>query len=96
MQAEVSTTQPDDSFGLSGDVALLADMDGDTCEELVVARLEGGLYYFFWQDLGGLSFQTVQWGAENDVLFPPADINGDGTRDPVVIRYVSGTPFVFA
>jgi hypothetical protein len=72
-------------FGLAGDRPGLADMDGDSCFELVVLRPG-----FFWyaRKLFASDHSAAQWGLPGDIPLWPQDINGDGAADYIVSRRV--------
>lgn len=73
-------------FGLATDTIYAADVDGDTCDELLVSRnLAGGLHWYY-RDIYEQVDHYVQWGLSGDSPIPPADLNGDGMGDFVVVR----------
>ena len=83
-------------FGLDGDIPMLADLDGDLCDEFVVVRAFGGMIYWYYLDFtSDEEPRFIQWGLTGDRIYPPADLNGDGRKDPIIIRSVAGVPFVF-
>jgi hypothetical protein len=80
-------------WGLSGDVPLLGDVDGDEVKDLIVFR--SGTWYILKSSAGYAGWNTpsswmsVQWGLPGDKPLV-ADFDGDGKVDLVVWRPSSG------
>lgn len=78
-------------FGLAGDKAYTADMNGDGKQELVVAQLIEGEYQWYWYDLStGVTYGPVGWGLDGMMLLPPTDLNRDGTDDLIAVEAAGG------
>ena len=71
-------------FGLAGDKAGAADMDGDGCAELVVLRPD--TYTWFSRKLLGNEVAMTQWGLPGDLPMWPQDLNGDNKSDYIISR----------
>jgi hypothetical protein len=80
------------NFGLNGDKAFVADVNGDFCDELIVARELGGGIVWFMQRLedgtpqGPITLETINWGLAGDTLLTPNDMDGDRKADIIVSR----------
>jgi hypothetical protein len=77
-------------WGLSGDVPVPADYDGDRRPDLAVFRPSTGVWYilkstrnYLWQQEGG--YTAYQWGTVGDISVP-GDYDGDGRADLAVFR----------
>lgn len=79
-------------FGLEGDRVYAADVTGNGCDELVVARdWLGGIFWFYREiGTGSTTDHLFQWGLTGDKELAPADLNGDGRADFVVVRNIGG------
>ncbi|MCB0323814.1 MAG: hypothetical protein KDD69_09585, partial [Bdellovibrionales bacterium] len=85
------------TFGLPSDAVFVADTNGDTCDELVVAQEQGGqLLWFEYAPQSGQVRQLAAFGLPGDTALHPIDFDGNGTADPVVVRSVSGSQLGFA
>jgi hypothetical protein len=79
------------NFGLSGDVPVPADFDGDALTNFAVARNQNGLKH--WYVLGQNSatqYHYFQWGLASDKAVT-GDFDRDGIADAAVIRSQNGT-----
>ncbi len=77
------------SFGLVGDTVFAADMNGDGCDEIVVAQEFAGGIWWYWKSLLTDEFGAMPWGlAGSDRVLSPMDFDGDRKADPVVERTV--------
>lgn len=75
------------SFGLSGDTIFAADMNGDGCDEIVVAQEFAGGIWWYWKSMLTGEFGALPWGlAGTDRVLAPMDFDGDRRADPVVER----------
>lgn len=89
-------------FGITGDVYVPADFDGDGKGDLTIFRESDGNWW--WLRSSDSSIQTVHWGTLGDVPVP-GDYDGDGKTDLAIWRkgvqsyyWVYGSqsgPFVF-
>ncbi len=78
-------------FGLIGDAIFAADINGDRCDDLVVAQSVAGGHTWFSYSLHDKRTASVPWGiAGLDVPIDPVDFDGNGTDDPVVVRTENG------
>ncbi len=75
-------------FGLAGDTAGTADMDGDGCSEMVLLR--GSDYTWYSRKLFDDTVTAKQWGLAGDVGLLPHDLNNDGAADYTVTRNING------
>lgn len=71
-------------FGLKEDRAMVADMDGDGCSEMVLLR--PGSYLWFTKKFGQADYAIAQWGLDGDYPVTPADIDGDGKSEYIIAR----------
>jgi len=71
-------------WGISGDVPVPADYDGDGLTDLAIWRPSTAEWWVVPSASGGAS-QTTVWGAVNDVPLP-GDYDGDGETDYAVYR----------
>jgi glucose/arabinose dehydrogenase len=84
-------------WGLSGDVPLLGDVDGDGVKDLIVFR--SGTWYVLKSSAGYAgwgtpsSWMSVQWGLPGDKPLV-ADFDGDGKADLVVWRPSTGMWYI--
>jgi hypothetical protein len=84
-------------WGLSGDVPLLGDVDGDGVKDLIVFR--SGTWYILKSTAGYAGWNTpsswmsVQWGLPGDKPLV-ADFDGDGKADLVVWRPSTGMWYI--
>ncbi|MDD2942048.1 MAG: FG-GAP-like repeat-containing protein [bacterium] len=77
-------------WGLSGDVPLRGDFDGDKTSELVIWRPSEGNWYIRHADS---SYRVVQWGLPGDVPME-GDFDGDGINDYAVWRPSEGNWYI--
>ena len=89
---QTSTTSiPSLHYGLPGDAVFVADVTGDSCDEIIVAREIAGAIYWFHKDVvTGEESDPITWGLAGDTLIAPADYNADGRDDFIVSRVVGG------
>jgi hypothetical protein len=75
------------SWGLSGDVPVTADFDGDGRSEMAVYRPSNGGWYILYSTKAYASSQSgfFQWGLQDDQPIA-ADFDGDGKADIAVFR----------
>jgi subtilisin family serine protease len=78
-------------FGLSTDLPVPGDYNGDGVSEIAVFRGSEGAWYI--SQGSAQSFSRVQWGMNGDVPVP-ADYDGDGRTDIAVWRPASGTWYI--
>ncbi|MCB0323007.1 MAG: hypothetical protein KDD69_05515 [Bdellovibrionales bacterium] len=84
------------SFGLVGDEVFAADMNGDGCDEAVVAQRWAGGIWWFWRSMFNGTEGAVLWGlADRDNPLHPMDFDGDGAADPAVAREENGIKTAF-
>ena len=78
-------------WGLSTDIPLAADFDGDGRSDLVVYRPSDGGWYIRYSALGYAQNQWgyFQWGLSTDIPIP-ADFDGDGRTDLAIYRPSDG------
>ena len=79
-------------WGISGDVPLRGDFDGDGINDIAVWRPSSGEWYIIPSSNPGSPI-TQQWGAQGDIPVP-GDYDGDGITDFAVFRPSSGQWFI--
>lgn len=81
-------------FGLEADQTFAADVNGDGCDEIVVAQQVFGANIFFSISLDALrnkgNPKAVYWGLTGDEALTPMDMDGDGLDDFIVTRSLNG------
>ena len=81
-------------FGLHGDRAGVAKAANGCIQALVLLRMEGNQFRWFFKGLENINdpfqFQTTLWGLTGDIPLIPVDIDGDNLLDFVVTRPVGG------
>ncbi|MDD2942213.1 MAG: FG-GAP-like repeat-containing protein [bacterium] len=77
-------------WGLSGDIPLRGDFDGDQKSEYVVWRPVEGNWYVRYSDG---TYKVVQWGLPGDVPVE-GDFNGDGVNEYAVWRPGDGSWYI--
>ncbi len=78
-------------FGLSTDITVPGDYNGDGVSEIAVFRSSEGAWYI--SQGSAQSFMRIEWGTSGDVPVP-ADYDGDGKTDIAVWRPASGTWYI--
>lgn len=76
-------------WGVGGDFPAPGDYDGDSRNDLVIQRNDGGGQARFWMQQSTDGFTTVLFGTSTDIIVP-GDYDGDGKTDIAVARGVSG------
>jgi len=79
-------------WGLTGDIPLQADFDGDGTPDLVTYRPSDGTWNILYSstNFSYSNYTVFRWGLTGDVPMP-GDYDGDGKADVVVWRPSSGT-----
>jgi uncharacterized delta-60 repeat protein len=75
-------------WGISGDIPVGGDYDGDTVTDLTVFRPSEGNWYFFQSS--NKQSATAKWGTNGDKPVP-ADYDYDGKTDLAIYRPSTGT-----
>ncbi len=78
-------------FGLSTDVPVPGDYNGDGVSEIAVFRGSEGRWYI--SNGSAQNFNVVQWGVNGDIP-TPADYDGDGKTDIAVWRPSNGVWYI--
>ena len=86
------TTATGAQFGMSGDIPLLGDFDGDGKADPALFRPSSGDWLMKYSSSGATV--TVRWGNAADLLVP-GDYDGDGKTDVAVFRPSTGTWHIF-
>lgn len=74
-------------FGFAADQYFASDINGDGCDELVVAQdHSGGIWWFSYNFKNKLQRGPIQWGLSGDTLLGPMDFSGDGAADIIISR----------
>ncbi|MCC6933928.1 MAG: VCBS repeat-containing protein [Deltaproteobacteria bacterium] len=66
--------------------AFAADVDGDGCDEAVVADLVSGEYVWTWRNSSYRTQFSKNWGVEGDTILQPGDIDNNGRADFIIVR----------
>ena len=82
-------------WGLSSDVPLVGDFDGDGRAEIAVYRPSGGLWYVADPILNTIVINGQQWGLSSDVP-NPHDYDGDNRADVAVYRPSTGVWYILS
>ncbi|MEO6391243.1 MAG: FG-GAP-like repeat-containing protein [Pyrinomonadaceae bacterium] len=82
-------------FGITEDIIVPGDYNGDRATDFAVFRPSTGTWYnSIRPDIDpAVNFQGVQWGLNTDIP-APGDFDGDGTTDRAVFRPSSGTWYI--
>ena len=82
-------------WGLSDDIPVSSDYDGDGVTDLAVWRPSTGVWFILLSSSGFANAQVVQWGLTGDVPIV-GDYDGDGKADLAVYRPVNGFWFILS
>lgn len=84
------------TFGTSGSTAFAADVNGDTCDEMITAQTANGTVTWHAQGISQTKPEVdTVFGQTGDQLMVPMDMDGDSRADYLVGRVVSGKLMVF-
>jgi serine protease AprX len=89
--SSASGTNLQQLFGLSTDIPVQGDYNGNGVSEVAVFRASEGAWYI--SQGPAQSFTRINWGLNGDVP-APADYDGDGRTDVAVWRPATGTWYV--
>lgn len=84
------------TFGFETDRPYIADFNGDNCDEVSIARTANGGIDWWYSNLSSSEAFYTQWGLEGDSELAPADVNGDGRSDFLIVRTIGGLQVAFA
>lgn len=79
-------------WGVSGDVGVHGDYDGDGSNDITVFRPSSNTFYVLRSSDGML--QSQQWGLSGSDTIAPGDYDGDAKTDFTVFRRTTGTWYV--
>ncbi len=73
-------------FGQEDDVLYAAHMSANSCDDMVLARVSDALITWYSKSLNGKQARQVVFGKTGDVPYAPADVDGDGQDEFIVLR----------